>query len=269
MKIVHFSLVFLVVLNSKQVQGLGFAWFLDFFVCFGGFLCDRKEPASSSAPEPQETTNITNQTDSNNITFTVLPMESQSPKVQDPVLLDIYPFEETQNPVVPHSQISIRPLQREDCQATVSVLNETRDLQVLSNLVKELSLEEEISSLKDVTLFAPNNDAMYAFVDEQNIDVGDLFLFKSNVAALRQVISLHLVKEALNTDDLLASEGKSLETRLEGQSILINVKDSQVTIISPAEGSKEATVLNVNNPIKVCEGFLYIINAVLVPKYLS
>eukprot|EP01025_Chloroclados_australasicus_P011622 TRINITY_DN15082_c0_g2_i3.p1 TRINITY_DN15082_c0_g2~~TRINITY_DN15082_c0_g2_i3.p1 ORF type:complete len:387 (-),score=30.48 TRINITY_DN15082_c0_g2_i3:285-1445(-) len=114
-------------------------------------------------------------------------------------------------------------IQQEECQSLVHVINSTAGLETFRDILLETALLQELSELKDVTVFAPTNDAVLTFANEQRIDVADLFLFKSNIAALREVY--------------IVQAGKYVKVRLEEW-----------------------------NQYQICEGVLYEIDNVLLPK---
>eukprot|EP01026_Neomeris_dumetosa_P057168 TRINITY_DN5254_c0_g1_i1.p1 TRINITY_DN5254_c0_g1~~TRINITY_DN5254_c0_g1_i1.p1 ORF type:complete len:386 (-),score=37.22 TRINITY_DN5254_c0_g1_i1:218-1375(-) len=151
-----------------------------------------------------------------------------------------------------------------DCISVLTVLNETEKLSRFNNIVLEGALQGTLAGQNDVTIFAPNNAAVDQFADDQNIDVSDFFLFKSNVAALKRVVQLHVVTELLSELDLQSSDGASFETLL-GQNVQISVDGTEVLVVPPAEEAKPSTVLFEDGVVEVCEGLLYHVDTVLIP----
>eukprot|EP01026_Neomeris_dumetosa_P007309 TRINITY_DN12261_c0_g1_i7.p2 TRINITY_DN12261_c0_g1~~TRINITY_DN12261_c0_g1_i7.p2 ORF type:complete len:114 (+),score=5.04 TRINITY_DN12261_c0_g1_i7:113-454(+) len=99
----------------------------------------------------------------------------------------------------------------------------------------------------------------------QTIDRKDFFLFRSNIAALRQVLKLHITPDLLTPDDLGSASRKNIPTLLDGEDIIINAQSSQVTVATANDPGLRSNVLNVASPFEACEGLIYAIDKVLKP----
>eukprot|EP01026_Neomeris_dumetosa_P043283 TRINITY_DN36202_c0_g1_i1.p1 TRINITY_DN36202_c0_g1~~TRINITY_DN36202_c0_g1_i1.p1 ORF type:complete len:350 (-),score=24.62 TRINITY_DN36202_c0_g1_i1:116-1165(-) len=153
-----------------------------------------------------------------------------------------------------------------ECVSVLTWLNETgEDFSTLNDIILEASMQDEIDGFSEFTLFAPNNYAMNVFANNQNIDVSDFFLFKSNIAALREVVKLHFVKQVLGSNILQDSQGVQYPTQLENQMVTITANGTQVLVASDAEGQDEGVIQNLDSPIEVCGGLVFTIDVVLVP----
>eukprot|EP01025_Chloroclados_australasicus_P022939 TRINITY_DN2347_c0_g1_i5.p1 TRINITY_DN2347_c0_g1~~TRINITY_DN2347_c0_g1_i5.p1 ORF type:complete len:592 (-),score=44.32 TRINITY_DN2347_c0_g1_i5:470-2086(-) len=155
-------------------------------------------------------------------------------------------------------------IQVDDC--LLPQLNQTLDtvgLTTFNAFIVETKLyQEEINGKRDYTFFALSNEAIQDFADSQRIDIADFFLFQANIAALKEILRLHIVPERLLLDQLVPS---TIPTLLEGAPLNVSMSGAEVVLSS---GVTNATVINADTPVDVCEGFVYIIDTLLEPPIL-
>eukprot|EP01025_Chloroclados_australasicus_P053293 TRINITY_DN625_c0_g4_i5.p1 TRINITY_DN625_c0_g4~~TRINITY_DN625_c0_g4_i5.p1 ORF type:complete len:468 (-),score=43.92 TRINITY_DN625_c0_g4_i5:229-1632(-) len=150
----------------------------------------------------------------------------------------------------------------EDCTSLMTELNST-DISTFGVIVAETGLGKEVGEFKDVTVFAPTNQAIQNFADDQRIDVADFFLFQANIAALKEIAMLHFADELLGIDTLQENIDRNITTKLPNQQIQLQGNNSEVLVVSP--NGDFAIVLDAP-VVEVCEGLIYRIDTVLTPS---
>ncbi|KAJ4450570.1 beta subunit of fatty acid synthetase [Periplaneta americana] len=115
---------------------------------------------------------------------------------------------------------------------------------------------QEITKMKDVTLFAPSNMAWAA----ANID--KLY----NREKLRDILNLHLVRERLSIETIVEQNMNQVPTAAERKKLYFNVINNGFnTTLTVEGGGVNATVLQPN--IAATNGFVHIIDRVLGVPY--
>lgn len=124
-----------------------------------------------------------------------------------------------------------------------------------TTLVEALTKADLLSAFEDLdasyTLFAPTNDAFQAVWDADN-GIGSLDDLTAE--QLVDILTYHAAEGAVLSKDL--TDGQEVPTLLEGQSVLIGVSDTGVTV-------NEANVTLADVPSY--NGVVHVIDAVLIP----
>jgi len=100
------------------------------------------------------------------------------------------------------------------------------------------------------TVFAPNNDAFTAALEEMGVDAGTLLADQEN---LTNILSYHVVEGVYTTEDL--EDGMELTT-LQGGTLVISVDGDEVTVNGAPVVTADVTASN---------GVVHIIDGVLMP----
>jgi uncharacterized surface protein with fasciclin (FAS1) repeats len=135
--------------------------------------------------------------------------------------------------------------------ATAPVASAASANPVLSTLVtavKKAGLVDTLNSAKDITVFAPTNDAFGA------IPPKTLKAVLADKATLTKILTYHVVPGQLSPDELDGSH-----KTLEGGTLTINGSDPNFVV-----GTQKASIVCGNVP--TANATVYIINSVLMPK---
>jgi len=135
--------------------------------------------------------------------------------------------------------------------ATAPVASAASANPVLSTLVtavKKAGLVDTLNSAKDITVFAPTNDAFGA------IPPKTLKAVLADKATLTKILTYHVVPGQLSPDQLDGSH-----KTLEGGTLTINGSDPNFVV-----GTQKASIVCGNVP--TANATVYIINSVLMPK---
>jgi uncharacterized surface protein with fasciclin (FAS1) repeats len=135
--------------------------------------------------------------------------------------------------------------------ATAPVASAASANPVLSTLVTAVTkadLVDTLNSQKDITVFAPTNDAFAA------IPPKTLKAVLADKATLTKILTYHVVPGELAPDQLAGSH-----KTLEGDTLTISGSDPDFVV-----GTQKATVVCGNVP--TANATVYIINSVLMPK---
>eukprot|EP01023_Acetabularia_acetabulum_P024726 TRINITY_DN23792_c1_g1_i1.p1 TRINITY_DN23792_c1_g1~~TRINITY_DN23792_c1_g1_i1.p1 ORF type:complete len:196 (-),score=24.19 TRINITY_DN23792_c1_g1_i1:473-1036(-) len=170
------------------------------------------------------------------------------------------------NPPVGQQDVPAPNPGSQDCQPLDSVLTEN-GLQEFKNFIVTTGVyDNEVKVRSGLTIFAPSNDAISAFADAQKIDIGDFFLFQSNVDAIKQIAKLHVVLQSISADDLTNLGTANFPTLIESEELVVTNEAPEVVVASSVSPQIKAKVFNVMSPFQACEGLVYIIDTVLEPQ---
>ena len=106
-----------------------------------------------------------------------------------------------------------------------------------------------------LTVFAPTNDAFTALLTELNLTAEDLL---ANQELLTQVLLYHVVEGAVLSPDVIALDGQSVPTLLEGETVAISVVAGGVVL------NETVNVIAVD--VLATNGVVHVIDAVLLPQ---
>ncbi|GAA4837109.1 fasciclin domain-containing protein [Algivirga pacifica] len=132
-----------------------------------------------------------------------------------------------------------------------SLLEETDDLSILLDAVTRAGLLDDLDNTdNEFTVFAPDNDAFTALLS----DLGISSLDDVGPDSLADILTYHVVSGSVLSTDL--SDGMTVPTLLEGDSLMIGVSGTSVTV-------NDANVTEAD--ITADNGVVHIIDAVLLP----
>jgi transforming growth factor-beta-induced protein len=112
-----------------------------------------------------------------------------------------------------------------------------------------------VDGMKDITVFAPTNEAfanLKAFADKNNVELTD--------AVLSAVLSIHLGQGVFFSTDIIAAGSAEVITALQGLGITASIVEGGVRITAPANF---ATVVTAD--VLVANGVVHVIDTVLLP----
>lgn len=125
----------------------------------------------------------------------------------------------------------------------------------LVDAVGEAGLVGRLSNDGPFTVFAPTNEAFTAFLEEFNLELGDIV---ANEKLLTAVLTYHVVEGRIFSSDL--KDGKEVET-LQGEEIEFEFEDEGVFI----EDEADREIPIVGTDVQATNGVIHIIGNVLFP----
>ena len=141
-------------------------------------------------------------------------------------------------------------------QTILEIAQETTELSTLVSAVG--GYDDLVAALGDneasLTVFAPTNTAFQTLLEV----LGYSSLDEVPDDLLKQVLQYHVVGSAAMSSDL--NDGQSLETLLEGESVMVSINGSTVMI-------NMSTVVTAD--IEATNGVVHVIDAVLVPSFIA
>lgn len=129
-----------------------------------------------------------------------------------------------------------------------------RNFTMFVDAIIEADLVDVILKGGPVTVFAPDNQAFEAVLDDLGMTAERLF---ANTRLLREVLSYHIVEGVYRSRDLAGLEGETLPTLLEGNELAISVRRGNVIL--------NDTVNIVGADIAAENGIIHVVDAVLIP----
>ena len=128
----------------------------------------------------------------------------------------------------------------------------------LADALTKQKLVETVDGLKDITIFAPTNQAftdLVAFAKANNLSLTD--------AVLSSTLKLHVVTGTVFSTDIVKSKGPISAKTVQGETVSVSVENGQV-LVSGAGNKKPAKVVTADVLIK--GGVVHVIDTVLLPK---
>ncbi|TMR15689.1 fasciclin domain-containing protein [Nonomuraea turkmeniaca] len=129
-----------------------------------------------------------------------------------------------------------------------TAISEVPDLSTLADAVEEAGLADRLNSAKDITVFAPNNEAFEAIPQERRDAV------MADKEQLTRILSYHVVEGKKAPADL--EDGTTLKT-LQGRELTVKGSGDDLTI-------NDAKVVCGNIPTS--NATVYVIDKVLMPE---
>ncbi|MFW5709186.1 MAG: sodium/proton-translocating pyrophosphatase, partial [Chloroflexota bacterium] len=135
----------------------------------------------------------------------------------------------------------------------VTVAEEAGDFTVLLTALEEAGLAETFEGEGEFTVFAPNDAAFGALLEELDITQEEL-LARDDLAT---ILSYHVTDGTYLAEDVLELDGQSVPTLVEDAVISISVEDGTVTL------NNDVTVINTD--VVASNGVIHVIDSVLLP----
>lgn len=120
--------------------------------------------------------------------------------------------------------------------------------------IEAAGLVETLQGEGPFTVFAPTDDA-FAMLPEGTLD--DL-LKPENIATLQNILLYHVTAGKVMSADVVSLDGQMIDTALEGQQIMITVRDGNVYL--------NDTIQVIITDIEASNGVIHVIDAVLLPE---
>jgi uncharacterized surface protein with fasciclin (FAS1) repeats len=117
------------------------------------------------------------------------------------------------------------------------------------------AIAEALTGEGPLTVFAPTNDAFTKLLADLNMTAEDVL---ANTELLNQVLLYHVVSGAVLSPDVIALDGQTVPTLLEGESIAISVVDGGVVL------NESVNVIAVD--VLATNGVVHVIDTVLIPQ---
>lgn len=144
----------------------------------------------------------------------------------------------------------------------VGVASENPDFSTLVTAVKAAGLAETLSGQGPFTVFAPNN-AAFAKLPAGTVDG---LLKPENLEKLKSILTYHVVAgkfdAATVTDAINKNKGKYTVTTIQGDKIVLSLKDGKVMLEDTNGGM--ATVILAD--VAASNGVIHAIDTVIMPK---
>ena len=136
----------------------------------------------------------------------------------------------------------------------VQLAQGTPSLSILADALVEADLVSTLQGNGPFTVFAPDNDAFQALLNDLDVTAEEL-LARDDLA---QILTYHVVStEALSTD---LSDGQMLTT-VEGSTLEVDINGSTISLIGETN-----TVTVTSADIEASNGVVHVIDGVLLPE---
>lgn len=139
--------------------------------------------------------------------------------------------------------------------AEIAASNEDFSILMAAVQAADPAIAEALSGEGPLTVFAPTNAAFEALLASLDMSAEDLL---ANTELLNQVLLYHVVSGQVLAADVVALDGQSVPTLLEGASINVSVVDGGVVL--------NDSVNVVTTDVLATNGVVHVIDAVLVPQ---
>lgn len=139
--------------------------------------------------------------------------------------------------------------------AEIAASNEDFSILMAAVQAADPAIAEALSGEGPLTVFAPTNAAFEALLASLDMTAEDLL---ANTELLNQVLLYHVVSGQVLAADVVALDGQSVPTLLEGASINVSVVDGGVVL--------NDSVNVVTTDVLATNGVVHVIDAVLVPQ---
>ena len=140
---------------------------------------------------------------------------------------------------------------------SASKLASQGNLTALVAALQKADLVNSVDSAKDVTIFAPTNEAftkLTAFATESKLDV--------TTEVLKQILQLHVIPSVATSVDIISKQPLKVNA-LSGKLVSVTVADGKVLV--KGEGNKDPSVV-VTADILFENGIVHVIDSVLLPN---
>ncbi|KAJ3036689.1 hypothetical protein HDV00_002448 [Rhizophlyctis rosea] len=137
----------------------------------------------------------------------------------------------------------------------------TLGLSSLAGVAQQLNLTSALDGFKNVTIFAPNNEAFAAIQSTAST---------LSPQTLSGIITLHVVQGVYYAQDIIAAKNATVPASLQNYAVQATLSsDSKVNVIPvpAADGAKQATVVSADNLF--AGGVIHVIDSVLLPQIAS
>lgn len=152
-------------------------------------------------------------------------------------------------------------LASESCRTIMQILNESKELSTLSVVVNSTGLADALDDEEaEYTLFAPKNEAFDQLLVSLDLTLGELL---QDTDMIRNGTLYHVVNGVIkSTDVAMYPDGSTLDTLLEGGTIVLNLSNLTVVPTVPTQ------VNIVDTDVMACGSVVHIIDAVMLPTAL-
>ena len=123
-------------------------------------------------------------------------------------------------------------------------------------ILERTNISSYLNAYGAYTLFAPNNDAIKAYVQE----AGKASVEEMDTAVLRNMVRLHLIQDTISTSSF--TDGKLSSPTMFGQFLITGVNDAGATVIN-----RQSIVVRPN--LLTSNGYIHQIDKVLQPAKLT
>ena len=140
---------------------------------------------------------------------------------------------------------------------SVEVVAKAAGLTSLLDAIAKVGLTETVLGLKNVTIFAPTNQAfadVTAFAAKNNLTITD--------DLLKTILTLHILPAVVPASAILSAHAPITATALSKTNITAIAKDGAVLVSGPGN-SVPAKVVNAD--VAVSQGVVHVIDTVLLP----
>lgn len=139
----------------------------------------------------------------------------------------------------------------------VDIATGSPEFSILVSLVLQANLLDAINTDAERTIFAPDNDAFLAFLEEKNLELDDDGNLIISPELLDTVLKFHILDGTVDSGKVLASD--SLET-LSGESFTVDAANLQVD-------NNRANLIGID--IRARNGIIHVVDTVLTPAVLD
>ena len=133
------------------------------------------------------------------------------------------------------------------------------DFSILVTALTIADLVDTLSTKGPFTVFAPNNNAFIALVNELNITIDELLAIPS----LPQILLYHVIGDNLSSNDLIGKNGQSITT-LNTQPVKVHVQDDNSLALIDQQGAL-SNLITVD--LEATNGVAHAIDNVLLPLF--